>query len=248
MVFLNTTLNQPHVAYPRAKLEVDRVCWEVKKDDVRRDRGYNARTVDGSRSMHSIRSISHFNNVMLECRDFSCFCSNCIGGLGTTCSNSAYVQPWKLITLEPCDAEDVLCDPEYNDTTWGIGGDSNDLAAQLQVGDNFAILAEPNNDEGTQFYILTCVKPMHIVEEDLGPDDFGVNVEKGDEIVQGIYYAQRGMKNTSYVLLRDKGPATMYSHHVIASKFEMVQAPHKQKGGVTVYIGSLVVHMNISLQ
>jgi hypothetical protein len=37
------------------------------------------------------------------------------------------------------------------------------------------------------------------------------------------------------VLIRDKGPAFIYSI-VCASKFSMIQAMHKQKGGVIVYI------------
>ncbi len=37
------------------------------------------------------------------------------------------------------------------------------------------------------------------------------------------------------MLIRDKGPAFIYSI-VCASKFSMIQAMHKQKGGVIVYI------------
>lgn len=37
------------------------------------------------------------------------------------------------------------------------------------------------------------------------------------------------------MLIKDKGPTFMYSHLVCASKFSMIQAMNKQKGGVTVY-------------
>ena len=36
----------------------------------------------------------------------------------------------------------------------------------MQPGDNFAVLANEDNDEGVPFYILQCQQPKHIVELD----------------------------------------------------------------------------------
>jgi hypothetical protein len=109
------------------------------------------------------------------------------------------------------------------------------LVAGLVVGDNFVFLDAPNNYEGADFFILQCVKELHIVEDDSRPYHFGNYMEKGDEIVIGQYYKPSGRRKSSYVLIKDKGPVFIYSHMVCASKFSMVQATHKQKGGVTIY-------------
>ncbi len=137
--------------------------------------------------------------------------------------------------MEPSHATDALCDVEYDENDWGVGEDNNELVAGLRVGDNFAIVTAPNN-YGVDFFILQCVKKLHIIDEDSRPDDFGNSVEKGDEIVIGQYYKQSGRRKSSYVLIRDKGLAFIYSYLVCASSFSMIQAIHKQKGGVTVYI------------
>jgi hypothetical protein len=145
-----------------------------------------------------------------------------------------YVCPWKLVTLKPCDASDVLCDIELDNSEWGMGGGSNNLASGLEVGDNFAVRTKAENEKGADFYILKCWKTLHIVEVDVGLDDWQQSAEIGDEIVIGQYYKQ-GRSQTSFVLIRDQGPTFIYSHLVITSKFPMMQKSHRQKGDVTVY-------------
>ncbi len=114
-----------------------------------------------------------------------------------------YVKPWKLVTLEPCDTSDVLCDMELDELAWGMGSERNGLAAYLEVGDNFSIRAEERNEEGVDFYILKCLKPLHIVEFYARPDDWQQYVEVGDEIVIGQYNKQSGWAKTSFVLVKD---------------------------------------------
>jgi hypothetical protein len=60
---------------------------------------------------------------------------------------------------------------EYDENDWGVGEKNNDLVAGLRVGNNFAIVTTPNNYEGVDFFILQCVKKLHIVEEDLRLND-----------------------------------------------------------------------------
>jgi hypothetical protein len=45
------------------------------------------------------------------------------------------------------------------------------LVAGLKVGDNFVIVAAPGNNEGVDFFILQCIKHMHIVQKDVGLND-----------------------------------------------------------------------------
>jgi hypothetical protein len=53
-----------------------------------------------------------------------------------------------------CDATYVLCDIELDDSDWGMGSGSNNLAFDLAVGDNFAMRAKGRNAKGADFYIL----------------------------------------------------------------------------------------------
>jgi hypothetical protein len=128
------------------------------------------------------------NNVFLEVREFSCFCHRCINVVLGDCTSKGYVEPWKLVTLEPCVALNVFCAVEYDENDWGVGEYNNDLVVGLRVGNNFAIVIAPGNYEGVDFFILQCVKELHIVEEDSRPKDFGNSIEKGDEIIIGQYY------------------------------------------------------------
>ncbi len=89
------------------------------------------------------------------------------------------------------------------------------------------MVVAPGNYEGVDFFILQRVKKLHIIEEDSRPNDFGNSIEKGDEIIIGQYYKQSSKRKSSYVLIRDKGPAFIYSHLVCACKFFMIQATHK---------------------
>jgi hypothetical protein len=94
-------MNMPNLAYPRAKRVVSRHFIEIGEFEVDREDALNCKSISGSRSMHSVRSVSPFNNVLLEVRDFSCFCEHCVKRTVGICPNKDYVEPWKLETLEP---------------------------------------------------------------------------------------------------------------------------------------------------
>ena len=51
---------------------------------------------------------------------------------------------------------------EYNNNTWVAGGDSNKLAMEVQVGKIFIVVAEERNVKGAAFYILKCLKILHV--------------------------------------------------------------------------------------
>ena len=101
------------------------------------------------------------------------------------------------------------------------------MVADVEVGDNFAVVAEKENLEGADFYISKCLKPLHVMCTNVGPDAYGIEVEQRDEVLLGQYFARKGSKKTSHVLDSNKGPAFVYSHHVCASKFSMKQCAHK---------------------
>ena len=234
--FLKSSMNKEHAAYAGARREVIRHFHDIKENDVDRQHSFNCRTVKGSRGLHSVRSMGHSNNVLLETRPLACFCDGCVEPKpGLFCVSTSHVPPWKLVTLQPCAADDAECDVELRTDVWGNPGDSNELASMLDVGDNFAVKAESDDEEGASFYIVQCFKTLHVVNKDEGPDPYGLKVDQGDEVVLGVYYKQSGRSPTSFVLQSEMGPCFIYSHWVIASKFPMVQAHHTQKGDKVVY-------------
>lgn len=106
--FLRRDMSLPHAAYPGARKEVIRHFHLIGVTDVVRDKPLACQTVPGSRSMHSIRSVSHSSNVLLECRDFCCFCPACQRHGSGTCVNSAHARSWELVTLQPIASNDIV--------------------------------------------------------------------------------------------------------------------------------------------
>ena len=231
-------MNRPNGAYPAAKRVVERHFILIGKTEVCRKLSMGCATINGSRSLHSIRSLGSQNNQLLEVRDYSCFCDFCLYSDGGSCSSAAFVQPWKMVTLVPTSSLEAMQEEENLDQeTWEVDNDSHDLAQALDVGDHFAILADPEDPQskGAEFFILLCTKKMYVVQDEILRDAWGGVVERTDEVVEGFYYEQHGKKPNSYVLLDGAGPAIVYSHLVCASKFSMKLARHKQKSNTSVY-------------
>jgi hypothetical protein len=140
----------------------------------------------------------------LETTKFSCFCDKCVDDIVEgECHSKLHVSPWTLFTLRPCISFDAHCDIETNGASWGNDGENNDPTMDLKVGDNFAVKAKASNVEGVEFYVVQCVEQMHIVQEDKGLDVYGFNVDKGDEVVIGLYYRWCGCKESTYELLNE---------------------------------------------
>jgi len=154
-VFLNTAMNVDHAAYWQARPNVKRNFWLIKTSDIDRNRGMNCRTIPGSRRQHSVRSVSSSNNTLLQIRELSCFCSHCVESSPEPCPRDSHVSPWNLVTLQPCNANDSLCD--RTDESIEVGGNADELATNPQVGDNFVVRASVGNAENVSFYILQCV-------------------------------------------------------------------------------------------
>lgn len=250
--FLQADMNRPHLAYPAARRQIDRNFHLVGAKEVPRDKPLACQTVSGTRSMHSIRSVNHTNNVLLEVRDFSCFCSACVRHGTGVCIAALHAEPWRLVTLQPIVSGDAMQEVEDSELDWSVEPDENVLAAGCAVGDHFAIIADTENpdDGGAEFYILICTKPMYIFQGDSIRDAWNTLVDHGDEVLEGLYYRQQGRNDNSYVLLRDQGVAYVFSHHVVATKFSMRMAPYKQKGGVSVFHLSpnALRHISIRIQ
>lgn len=187
--------------------------------------------------MHSVQSVGPANNVLLQVCNYSCFCEVCVRTTDGVCQSIGQVGPWRVVTLEPTQAVDAVQEDEDLEQDWLVDPDCNDLAMQLEVGDHFAILADAEHpqSQGAEFFVLICTKKLHVVEEGCAANGWGGTVERSDEVVEGLYYHQRGAKQNSYILLDGPGPTRILSHLVCAIEFSMKLQKHRQKGGTVVY-------------
>jgi hypothetical protein len=84
--------------------EIDGICNHFRRtffwvgtETIKRDRDQTRmKTLPGTRLLHSVKCV---DKGCLGTRKLSCFCRGCVSGVGE-CSNTEYVEPWKLVQLK----------------------------------------------------------------------------------------------------------------------------------------------------
>ena len=69
------------------------------------------------------------------------------------------------------------CDVELRTDVWGNPRDSNELASMLDVGNNFVVKVDSIDGEGASFYLVQCLKRLHVVTKKQGLDPYGFIVD-----------------------------------------------------------------------
>lgn len=240
VAFLNETLaNRVIMSSERCgRDEISRYFHDIARDSVPRHEPWDCDTVPGSRSLHSISSLSAADPTKLMVRHLSCYCSNCQVQNWESCENKSHVTPWTLAKLKPRNTRfvrrQILDEHEETDNSQ-IGGSPNTMTDELKIGDNFAVVAEEGNPEGVLYYILQCQRPKFIVQESF-TCVWGNSFEVGDHVVEGIYYQRWGLSTTnSYVYLSASNPAYIHSHLVKAFDFPMVPSDYRVQGRDPTY-------------
>ena len=124
---------------------------------------------------------------------------------------------------------------EDDEETWEYEYDGECMEDLVQPGDNFAVPATEDNDEGVPFYILQCQQPKHILEFDL-ECVWGGKFQAGDAVISGKYYQKWGRRaSNNYVFLHNSREAFLDANSVLACKFQMIPQQHRVKGGDAVY-------------
>lgn len=145
--------------YVGARRDVKHNFFEVKEKEMNKMNRYNYKIVKGSRSFRLVGFVSHENVLLLDTREFACFCDTCIDDLrDVECHSSSYVASLNLVKMQTYSAMDGECDVETNLSAWGNDGDSYDLARELYVGDNFVVRAKAQNIDGVEVYICNASK------------------------------------------------------------------------------------------
>lgn len=233
--FLKETLSvRVPSSYRKEKCEIKRQFWLI--DSVDRSNPHNCDTISGSRQLHSIFAISPADPTKLMVRELSCFCASCLVEDWETCESKGHVKSWQLVKLKPANTRQVceIMDENDNSDDWEFGGDEGNLGDVLNIGDNFAIPAEPENEEGVDFYLLQCQQPKFIVK---APFEcvWGGSFDVGDFVVAGTYYQRWGRTDKTYVYLSESRVAYVNAESVVACKFQMKPASYRVKGDDPIY-------------
>jgi hypothetical protein len=86
---------------------------------------------------------------------------HCVDDMARVCPNHAHVNSWQLITLEPCSSIGLLVEAQDDDSNWEVINVGNtQLAFELQVGDNFVVHVDLENEEKPLFWAFKCVKML----------------------------------------------------------------------------------------
>lgn len=110
----------------------------------------------GSSKLHFVLAPDRNDPTKLLVRELSYFCGPCLEQDFRHCGNKVYVKPWTALKIQAHAVgsallADVLDDGE---DIWDWEYSEEGMADLVQTGNNFAVPAAPDNDEGVSFYIL----------------------------------------------------------------------------------------------
>ena len=147
------------------------------------------------------------------------------------------MKPWRAVKIQAHGAGNDLPVPDLDEgeDVWDWEYSEDGMADLVQAGDNFAVPAAEDNDEGVSFYILQCQGPKRILTEDFNCS-WGGQFKAGDSVISGTYYQKWGRTHHhNYVYLANSQVAHVDATIVLACKFQMVPKQYRVKGGHRVY-------------
>ena len=209
--FLRTNMSTGAAGvYSSQVRDIKRVFWEVRIDEVNREKTWECQGIPELRSLHVVRGYSRTDGHCIVVRELTCFCFHCVQANWRHCLNRGYIQNWEYHTLNDKDATDREAEKKEDFIYHGPGDTLSDV---IHVGDNFAVDAEEGNSEGADFYILKCKLCKQCATQNI-VDAWGNFVSVVTFYIEGIFYARLDDYDYVYRLLEDKPVAYMYSHLV----------------------------------
>jgi hypothetical protein len=154
--FTETLPTRMAKSYQKQKVDIYRKFWHIAESEVVRSNPFGCATIPGSRNLHSIFSFSAADPTKFMVRQLSYYCPSYIDEDWENCQNTGHVQPWRCLKLRPSDIEYVREQMLENldQEDWAFGGDGEEISDLVNVGDNFVVFAEADNEEGVDFYFL----------------------------------------------------------------------------------------------
>ena len=101
VAFCNRKEQEEHRAYPKARGSLIRYFHLIDVNAVDRTRDLDCRSIPGTRSVHSVSSVSATNVTLLHIRQLSCFCPECMDDNPMFCTRQNHVRQWALTVLQP---------------------------------------------------------------------------------------------------------------------------------------------------
>lgn len=148
--YLTCYFGLQHLTHDGARRDIQHYFYEVKPTDVNRVDQFNAQTKEATQCFHQIKSVG-LDKIPFRVRALFCFCRFCFNGGNGPCDNEAYIAPFNLVQLEPCNANDAHVDVEFVpqlEINWEA------LVATIEAGDHFVVVAKKENSEGSDFGLL----------------------------------------------------------------------------------------------
>ena len=99
--FCNRKESEEHRAYGKARRTVIRYFHLIGANDVDRTRDLDCQPIPGTRSVHSVSSVSPINVTYLHIRELACFCPECMDDNPMLCGRQNHVKHWALKVLQP---------------------------------------------------------------------------------------------------------------------------------------------------
>ena len=143
--------------YEQSTIEcVQKEFWHIKVDDVDRSNDWACRTICGSQKLHLILGFSESDPILLMMKELTCFCGPCIDEDWSNSEQRSHESELRVVHLRPVDTHQVRLQIEANDDLedWEYGSVDEEIGNLLRVGENFAVPALENNDEGVEFYVF----------------------------------------------------------------------------------------------
>ena len=234
--FLRSKLSErPKTSYGDRR-PVRRTFWHVRVGDVDRETEYECDPIVGCRDLHCVQSVGAMAVNKLLKRQLACFCASCIQCNWGDCENRAWAGNWEvevLLVSSPGYVR-VVVSAEFKEDDWDeFGLNGAYFASITELGDNFAVSAGPDNEEGIDFYLLLCTKMYTCRKAFACP--WGEHFEPGDSVIQGRYYQKYGTGADTYIWLKKSQKAHLHVSNMRATKFPMVIADHRVTGNEPVY-------------
>lgn len=100
-----------------------------------------------------------------------------------------------------------------NEAKWVYDGISEDIGDLVEIGDNFMIPTEEDNEDGVEYYILECVAKKFVLQESM-TSPWGGIFRVGDAVIRAKYFKKYGRGEKTYVLC-DKALDTHVEAHLV---------------------------------
>ena len=99
--FCNRKEQEEHRAYAKVRRTLIRYFHLIEPGSVDRSRDLDCRAIPGTRSVHSVSSVSPTNVTYLHIRQLACFCPECMDDNPMLCAKKGHVRHWSLKVLQP---------------------------------------------------------------------------------------------------------------------------------------------------